>query len=119
MLSSIRNIHRFLAVKTFVALAVTPGLLLNSQSLASSKLDISIRSPRDRSSVSGTVSVSAMVIAHLGGARVQFFVDSVPIGEAVTSAPYVINWNTGSISDGAHNLSAVVQDVGANRAVAS
>ncbi|HEX9472565.1 MAG TPA: CHRD domain-containing protein [Steroidobacteraceae bacterium] len=62
--------------------------------------------------VSGTLVLTATATA--AGAytvmNVQFRVDGTAVGAADTSMPYSYSWDTGSVADGAHLISAVVTD---------
>ena len=69
--------------------------------------------------VSGTVAVSATATDTAGVASVQFQVDGSNIGTADTSAPYSVSWNTGSVANGAHVLTAVAVDAAGNMTVSS
>lgn len=71
---------------------------------------ISITSPTNGSTVSGTVSISALPSASAGVAGVQFKVDGTSYGGEVTSAPYTIAWITQGVANGTHSLTALVRD---------
>jgi mono/diheme cytochrome c family protein len=62
--------------------------------------------------VSGTVNLTATAAAESPAtvASVQFRVDGTAIGAADTSAPYSVSWDTTTVSDGAHQLTAFVTD---------
>src|SRR5688572_2512970 len=71
-------------------------------------LVITITSPSQGATVSGTVTISASVSplgVLVGG--VQFKVDGANLGTEDTSAPYSIPWNTATKSNGSHTLTAV------------
>src|SRR5207245_11068305 len=61
---------------------------------------------------SGTIPVSASVsiVGSLTVSFVDFFVDSNFIGRD-TSAPYSVSWNTPTVGNGSHTLTAVAQDI--------
>jgi len=71
---------------------------------------ISITSPANGTTVSGTVSISALPSASAGVAGVQFKVDGANYGAEVTSAPYAVTWNTQGVANGNHTLTATVRD---------
>jgi Bacterial Ig domain/Lysyl oxidase len=73
---------------------------------------VTVTSPADGSTVSGTVMLqaSASATAPATVASVQFLLDGEPLGAPQTSAPYTYAWNAGSTSPGAHQLSARVTD---------
>ncbi len=74
---------------------------------------VSISSPAAGANISGA-SVPVTATATPGGAltiaNIQFKVDGVNKGAAVTTAPYSINLDTTSLTDGAHSLTAVATD---------
>ena len=70
---------------------------------------VSITSPSNGSTVSGSVNVTANASDDHGVTQVEFFVDGVSIG-VDTSAPYSASWNTTTYSDGAHTVSATATD---------
>ena len=61
-------------------------------------------------SVNRTVALSATPTAPNGVTRVEFLVDGTVIGTATTS-PYTANWDTSTVSDGAHSVTARVTDM--------
>jgi hypothetical protein len=73
---------------------------------------ITMTAPTGGAVVSGTVTVSATASAPAGVAGVQFKVDGNNLGSEVTAAPYQVSWNTTTIADGTHALSAVLRDNG-------
>ncbi|WP_158867385.1 galactose oxidase-like domain-containing protein [Leifsonia sp. AG29] len=80
---------------------------------------VSMTAPASGSTVSGTVSVSATATDNVGVASVQFLLDGAPLAAAVTSAPYTISWDTTSVANGSHALSAIASDGSGNQATAS
>jgi hypothetical protein len=60
-------------------------------------------------SVNRTVALTATPTAAAGVTRVDFLVDGTVIGTA-TVAPYTVNWDTSTIADGVHSLTASVTD---------
>ena len=70
--------------------------------------DVSISAPAAGATVSGAaVAVSATASDNAGVARVQFQLDGVNLGAAVTSAPYSMTWNTTGTGNGSHTLTAI------------
>src|SRR5207245_5128603 len=45
---------------------------------------------------------------------VKFLADGAPIGAELTSAPYSVAWDTTSVADGSHTLTAVARDAAGN-----
>lgn len=70
---------------------------------------VSITNPSDGSSASGTVSVSADASDDFGVNQVEFFVDSESIG-VDTETPFEISWDTTSVINGEHTLTATATD---------
>ena len=78
---------------------------------------VSITAPTGSSSVSGSITVSASASDNVGVAGVQFRVDGTNVGAEDTTNPYAITWNTTSVPNGTHTLSAVARDGKGNTAV--
>jgi len=66
---------------------------------------VSITSPTEGASVSGTINVAANASDSQGVQIVRFYVDSTYIGYD-TSAPYARTWNTTLFTNGAHTVRA-------------
>lgn len=64
-----------------------------------------------------TVNLTADVTAAAGVTRVEFLVDGTVIGTSTTS-PYTVAWDTSTVADGAHSVTARVTD-GASNVVTS
>jgi hypothetical protein len=71
---------------------------------------VSITSPANGATVSATVSVTASASSSIGVASVQFQLDGTNLGNAVTSAPYSVSWNTTKTANGSHALRAIATD---------
>src|SRR5882724_1565848 len=71
-------------------------------------LIVTMSSPGSGSTVSDTVPVSARVsiVGFLTVSSVQFQVDGGNLGAADTSAPYAVSWNTTTVGNGPHTLTA-------------
>ena len=66
-------------------------------------------------SVSGTVALSATASDNVGVADVKFYVDNSTTALATdTTSPYTASWNTTTVANGAHTLSAVARDAAGN-----
>jgi hypothetical protein len=68
--------------------------------------------PSYGSTVSGFVTLTATASDNV--ANVQFRVDGVAIGSAVTASPYATTWDSAGVVDGSHLLWAVAQDTSGN-----
>jgi hypothetical protein len=76
---------------------------------------VSITAPTQGATVSGTVSVSANASDNVGVAGVQFRLDGANLGAEDTTAPYSASWNTTTVSNGNHTLTAVARDAAGNQ----
>jgi hypothetical protein len=75
-----------------------------------SSLDVSVTSPAPGATVSGPVTVAA---AATGGAvGVQFKLDGANLGTEDTTSPFSIAWDTTTVANGTHTLTAVARDAG-------
>ena len=75
---------------------------------------VSITAPAGGVTVNGTVAVSATAADNVSVVGVQFKLDGANLGAEDTAAPYTINWNSTTIGNGSHTLTAVVRDPSAN-----
>jgi hypothetical protein len=73
---------------------------------------VTITNPADGSTVSGAITVSADASDDNGVTQVEFFVDGASLG-VDTTAPYSVSWDTTTVSDGSHTVSAVATDTAA------
>ncbi len=65
-------------------------------------------------SVAGTVLIQATATDDVGVLGVQFKVDGVPLGVEDATAPYTQAWDTTSVADGPHTLTAEARDAAGN-----
>ena len=70
---------------------------------------VSISSPPDGATVSGTVGVSADATDDEGVSQVEFFADGASIGTD-SVAPYSVSWDSTTMADGPHTLTATATD---------
>jgi hypothetical protein len=75
---------------------------------------VSIDFPRDGSTVSGTMNISATASDNVGVRGVEFRIDATSAVED-TVAPYAVSWNTTIASNGSHTLTAIARDAAGNR----
>jgi peptidoglycan hydrolase-like protein with peptidoglycan-binding domain len=81
---------------------------------------VSLTAPTNGSLVFGSsVVLTATASDNVAVANVQFKVDGVDIGSAITSSPYTTMWNSSGVSDGSHTLYAVAEDTAGNFATSS
>ena len=80
---------------------------------------VAVTTPVAGTRVKGTVTISANATDNVGVAGVQFKLDGVNLGAAVTAPPYTIAWTTTATTNGTHVLSAVAQDAAGNVATSA
>src|SRR5262249_43769371 len=69
--------------------------------------------------VSGTVTLTANVTSSIGIAGVQFTLDGGNLGPNLTTAPYSFTWNTTTVANGCHVITAVATDTLGNKGSAT
>jgi glucose/arabinose dehydrogenase/PKD repeat protein len=67
--------------------------------------------PASGAQVGGIVNVTADASDDTGVASVQFYIDGVATGSPDTTDPYALAWDTRTVSNGAHTLTALATDV--------
>src|SRR5207302_1065780 len=75
---------------------------------------ISLTSPLNGATVSGTITLTVTATDNVGVAGVQYYLDNVALGTEQTTSPYSMSWNTTTSADGAHVLKAVARDAAGN-----
>lgn len=80
---------------------------------------VAMSAPANAASVSGTVSVSATASDNVGVVGVQFLLDGANLGAEDTTSPYNVSWNSTTVSNGSHTLSARARDAAGNTSIAS
>jgi hypothetical protein len=75
---------------------------------------VSVTAPADGATVSATIPVTASAADNVGVAGVQFKLDGLLLGPEDTAAPYTINWDTATVANGSHALTAVARDAAGN-----
>ena len=69
--------------------------------------------------VSGTVTLSANASDNVGVAGVQFLVDNNPVAAEDITSPYGVSWNTATVANGTHILTALARDAAGNTATSA
>jgi hypothetical protein len=90
----------------------SPVVLVTVANNATVSPTIQLRSPAAGSTVNAVITVSATATAQNGIPSVQFYVDNVAVGSPITAPPFMLSWDTQSVADGSHVLSAVATDQG-------
>ena len=81
---------------------------------------VSMTAPANNATASGSaVTVSATASDNVGVAGVQFKLDGANLGGEYTNAPYSLTWNTTTVADGAHAVTAVARDAAGNQSTAT
>ncbi len=91
--------------------SVTATFNLNQDTIAPT---VSITSPKNNATVSGTITISGTASDNVGVAGVQFKIDGNNVGAEDTASPYSASEDTTTVSDGSHTLTAVARDAAGN-----
>ncbi len=75
---------------------------------------VSVTSPPNNSTVSGTTTVSAVAFDNIAVLNVQFLLDGRNLGLEVFTLPYSAIWDTRTATSGPHILSAKARDTSGN-----
>jgi len=73
-----------------------------------------VNQPAQGALVNDIVVVGADATDDVAVAGVQFFVDGVATGVLDTTSPYALSWDTRTVGNGAHTLTALAYDTGGN-----
>jgi hypothetical protein len=74
---------------------------------------VTITSPANNTTVSGTVSVAATATDNVGVTKVEFYVNGA-LQATGTATPYLFSWNTSSLAAGTYTLTAMAYDEAGN-----
>ena len=80
---------------------------------------VTVTSPGNGATVSGTIALTATASDNVGVAGVQFQVDGANVGTEDTMAPYAASWDTQGVANGTHSLTAVARDAAGNTATSA
>jgi N,N-dimethylformamidase beta subunit-like, C-terminal/Bacterial Ig domain/Purple acid Phosphatase, N-terminal domain len=80
---------------------------------------VAITAPANGATVSGAVTLSATATDNVGVASVQFRVDGADVGAKMTTAPYNLSWNSATLANGSHSITAVAADAAGNQTAAT
>ncbi len=76
---------------------------------------VSVTAPKDGATVSGSsVTVSASASDNAGVVGVQFRLDGISLNTEDIKSPYSMTWDTTTVSNGGHRLTAVARDAAGN-----
>jgi hypothetical protein len=71
---------------------------------------VQINDPKAGQTVFATVPISATAADDTGVVSLQFYIDGNPVGSPLTAPPYVVYWNTTTVPDGQHTITASATD---------
>jgi hypothetical protein len=71
---------------------------------------VNITNPAVNQTESGTVPVAANATDDAAVTSVRYFLDGSPLGSLLRTSPHSINWNTTSVPNGTHTLTAQATD---------
>ena len=94
---------------------ITLNILPQSAPQDSQSPSISITSPSNGASVSGSTAINANASDNVGVIGVQFKLNGSNLGSEDTTAPYSISWNTTNVLNGSHAITAVARDASGNQ----
>lgn len=80
---------------------------------------VAITAPAGGATVTGTITISATASDDQAVAGVRFRVDGADVGTEDTTAPYSYSWDTRTVPNGTHVLTAVARDTGNNQTTSS
>jgi chitodextrinase len=80
---------------------------------------VAVSAPAAGSTVSNTVSVTASASDNDRVAGVQFRLDGANLGAEDTTSPYSVSWDTRSVANGLHTLTAIARDGSGNIATSA
>ncbi len=75
---------------------------------------IQLTAPAAGSAVSGTVRITATASDNTGVAGVRFRVDGNAVASEDTAAPYAVDWDSATVPNGQHSITAVARDTSGN-----
>ena len=90
-----------------------------SQYIADSSLDvtspaISLTSPTNDTSLSGTVTLTAAATDNIGVVGVQFQLNGTNLGAEDTTTPFSLSWDTTGVTPGPYTVTAIARDAAGN-----
>jgi hypothetical protein len=80
---------------------------------------VSFISPGNGATVAGTTNLSVTASDNQAVASVQFQIDGTNFGSPIMSSPYTASWDSTSVSNGPHTITAIATDASNNQASAT
>jgi hypothetical protein len=78
---------------------------------------VAVTAPAPGATVSGSIALTATATDNVGVVGVQFFVDGTAIGAEDTTAPYTLVWDSRTVANGPHTVTARARDAAGNSTV--
>src|SRR3954466_15042462 len=75
---------------------------------------VSVTTPADGATVSGSITIGATVSDDVGVSSVTFQIDGVGQGVRQTTAPFELAWDSTGVSNGPHTIAALAADAAGN-----
>jgi hypothetical protein len=111
--TTVQNGTHWLAAQTTDPTGVigtSPVDLVTVSNGATTGPTVQMSSPTNGSILSSTVTLYATAGSSQQISNVSFYVDLAPVGTPVTSAPYMISWDSSTVKDGQHSITASATD---------
>jgi hypothetical protein len=100
---------------TYTAAANSVYTLTTSTVTDTTAPTVSVTAPTTGATVTGSaVTLSANASDNVGVLGVQFKVDGSNVGSEDTTSPYAVTWNSNSVANGSHTITAVARDAAGN-----
>jgi Bacterial Ig domain len=80
---------------------------------------VSVTGPTGGAALAGVVALAATASDNVGVAGVQFRIDGANVGAEDTSAPFAFTWNSATVANGPHAITAVARDAAGNTTVSA
>jgi hypothetical protein len=80
---------------------------------------VSMTAPASGATLTGPATLAANASDNIAVASVQFLADGSPVGAPVTQAPYTLTWDSTTVANGSHTISATATDTAGNTATAT
>jgi hypothetical protein len=93
------------------AFEITPGV---ATPVDTTPPTVTITSPQAGAAIPSGIIIRSVALDNVAVAGVRFVVDGVAIGDELPTAPYAMAWDTSTIAEGAHTLSAIARDAAGN-----
>jgi hypothetical protein len=111
--TTVQNGTHWLAAQTTDPTGVigtSPVVLVTVSNGATTGPTVQMSSPTNGSILSSIVTLYATAGSSQQISNVSFYVDLAPVGTPVSAAPYMISWDTSTVKDGQHSITAAATD---------